>query len=74
MTELEARKIIKQFRDRQGNSSDDIEALEKAIKSLELISNLIDRPCLACKWRHHDGCMQFDCPFDEVLNRERNVE
>lgn len=35
MTNEEAIKIIKQFRDRQGNSSDDIEALDKAIKALE---------------------------------------
>lgn len=34
MTNEEAKKIIKQFRDRQGNSSDDIEAFDMAIKSL----------------------------------------
>lgn len=35
MTNEEAREIIKQFRDRQGNSIDDIEALDLAIKALE---------------------------------------
>ena len=35
MTPEEARKIIEQFRDREGNSRDDIEAFEIAIKVLE---------------------------------------
>lgn len=35
MTIDEAREIIKQFRDRQGNSNDDVEALDMAIKALE---------------------------------------
>ena len=35
MTKEEAKKIIKQFRDRQGNSSDDVEAFDMAIKVLE---------------------------------------
>ena len=38
MTDEEAIKIIKQFRDRQGNSSDDNEALDIAIKALEQTS------------------------------------
>ena len=42
MTPDEARKIIKQFRDRQGNSSDDIEAFDMAIKELE------QQPCEDC--------------------------
>lgn len=36
MRNEEAIKIIKQFRDRQGNSSDDIEAFNLAIKGLEI--------------------------------------
>jgi predicted ABC-class ATPase len=35
MTNEEAREIIKQFRDRQGNSNEDVEALDMAIKALE---------------------------------------
>lgn len=35
MTTQEAKKIIKQFRDRQGNSSDDVEAFDMAINALE---------------------------------------
>ena len=34
MTNEEAREIIKQFRDRQGNSGDDVEALDMAIEAL----------------------------------------
>ena len=42
MTKEETIKIIKQFRDRQGNSSDDIEAFDMAIKALET------QPCEDC--------------------------
>ena len=35
MTNEYAKKIIKQFRDRQGNSSDDIEAFDLAFKAIE---------------------------------------
>ena len=38
MTNEEAIKILKQFRDRQGNSSDDNEAFDMAIKALEQTS------------------------------------
>lgn len=42
MTNEEAIKIIKQFRDRQGNSNDDIEAFDLANKALE------QQPCEDC--------------------------
>lgn len=42
MTIEETRKIIKQFRDRQGNSSDDIEAFDLVIEVLE------QQPCDDC--------------------------
>lgn len=40
MTIEEAREIIKQFRDRQGNSSDDIEAFDMAIKALNQLERI----------------------------------
>ena len=40
MTIDEAREIIKQFRDRQGNSSDDIEAFDMAIKALNQLERI----------------------------------
>ena len=43
MTKSEAIKIIKQFRDRQGNSIDDNEALDLAIKSLESYNKIIEQ-------------------------------
>lgn len=40
MTIEEAKEIIKQFRDRQGNSSDDIEAFDMAIKALNQLERI----------------------------------
>lgn len=65
MTNEEARKIIKLFRDREGNSSDDIEAFDMAIKALEQISHLIDRPCGACEFYKEKGCCKWVCVFEE---------
>lgn len=42
MTNEKAIKIIKQFRDRQGNSRDDNEAFDKAIKVLETHERLTE--------------------------------
>lgn len=42
MTKEEVKKILKQFRDRQGNSSDDIEAFDIAIKALEQPNNFAE--------------------------------
>lgn len=47
ITNEEAREIIKQFRDRQGNSSEDVEAFDMAIKALgdiEKIKAIIRTP------------------------------
>lgn len=54
------------------------EALYIAIDSLELISNLTDRPCLVCKFNIKNGlcnsCSEWECPFDEVLNKRGKSE
>ena len=49
---------------------EDGKSIQCAVEHLKLLEYLTDRPCSACKWRHHDGCMQFECPFDEVLKGE----
>lgn len=40
-------------------------AFDIAIKALEQISHLIDRPCEACEFRKDNGCCKWDCVFEE---------
>lgn len=40
------------------------EALEMAIKALENIGHLTDRPCSVCEFRKENGCCKWDCVFD----------
>ena len=47
---------------------EDYDALYMAIKALEQISHLIDRPCEACEFRKDNGCCKWDCVFEEVRN------
>lgn len=62
MTNEEAREIIKQFRDRQGNSSDDIEAFNLAIKGLEieLLTDTEQRIFLSAMNRERKVCRMID--------------
>ena len=69
MTNKEAIKWITEHHDTQMNANDS-EAMRKAIKALELLDTLTDRPCSVC--RHHKertefevgGCCKWDCVFD----------
>ena len=49
----------------QGNMGEENEALDLAIKALEKISHLIDRPCEACEFRKEKGCCKWSCIFEE---------
>ena len=62
MRNEEAIKIIKQFRDRQGNSSDDIEAFNLAIKALEieLLDDTEQRIFLSAMRREREVCRAVD--------------
>lgn len=46
-------------------TSQQIEALDLAIKALEQTSHLIDRPCEACEFHKDNGCCKWDCVFEE---------
>lgn len=46
-------------------TSQQIEALDMAIKAVEKISHLIDRPCEACEFRKENGCCKWGCVFEE---------
>ena len=40
-------------------------AMMMAIKALEKISHLIDRPCEACEFHKENGCCKWGCVFEE---------
>jgi hypothetical protein len=42
----------------------DRDALEFAIKALEQISHLTDRPCSVCEFHKEDGCSKWECVFE----------
>lgn len=72
MTNEKAIKIIKQFRDRQGNSRDDNEALDKAIKALEieLLTDTEQRIFLKAMSREREICQKVD---DEYPDNDSKV-
>ena len=38
----------------------------RAAHALELLSNLTDRPCDACRFKTENGCERFECVFKGV--------
>lgn len=48
----------------QGNMGDQKEVLRMAIKALEQISHLKDRPCEACEFYTEEGCSKWECVFE----------
>ena len=45
----------------------DKEALELAIKALENIGHLKDRPCSVCEFNKENGCCKWTCVFTDRL-------
>lgn len=39
-------------------------AIAEAIKALEQISHLTDRPCPVCEFHKEDGCSKWECVFE----------
>ena len=50
----------------QGNLGEQQEALETAVKALEKLDHLTDRPCEVCEYHKETGCSQWSCVFEEV--------
>ena len=48
----------------QGNMGEQKEVLRMAIKALEQISHLKDRPCEACEFYTGEGCSKWECVFE----------
>ena len=63
----EAREIIKQFRDRQGNSSDDIEAFDLVIEILD------QQPCEDWRFYYNHGYAQAkrDLLCEDYVSRKQ---
>ena len=40
------------------------EAIDMAIKALDQISHLKDRPCEACEFHTEEGCSKWECVFE----------
>ncbi len=71
MTNEEAKRRIEICRDFLANNYSDMGepnfmAFNMAIKALEQISHLKDRPCEACEFHSYKGCHKWSCVFAEV--------
>ena len=71
MTDEKALKILKSieilaFRDKTKKyfMKDVCDAQKVAIKALEQISHLKDRPCEACEFYTEEGCSKWECVFE----------
>lgn len=43
-----------------------IEAFNRAIKAIEQVGCLTDRPCDVCRFKTENGCNRFECVFKGV--------
>mgnify|MGYP006896824928 CR=1 FL=1 len=43
------------------------DALDMAIKAIENIGHLTDRPCDVCEFHKEDGCCKWTCVFTDRL-------
>jgi hypothetical protein len=50
-----------------------VEAFEMAIRALDQISHLKDRPCEVCEFYTGDGCSKWECVF-EGSDNERHTK
>lgn len=46
---------------------EEVDALEMAIKALENIGHLKDRPCSVCDFLKENGCCKWTCVFTDRL-------
>lgn len=69
----EAKKILQEMKDKCNDRLHkvryvtDEEALEYAIKSLDLMGCIMDRPCEVCKYHVTGECSKWECVFNAYL-------
>lgn len=59
-----ARKQLKRMMADPSIQADDHNALKEAVRALDLIGHLTDRPCEACEYHCGRGCSKWDCVFE----------
>ena len=69
MTREEAIKIIREieYPVNGDNKKERDDAVDMAIKALENIGHLTDRPCEVCEYHKENGCSQWICVFTDKL-------
>lgn len=73
MTRAEAIEVVKRIKDKCNDEFHgvryvtDEEALDMAIKALENIGHLTDRPCDVCEFNKENGCCKWTCVFCDGL-------
>ena len=70
MTPEEAIKVL--TNERSANPKEWNKALEMAIRSIEKLNHLTDRPCESCEFHSDKGCRRWKCVFEEV-NTDENI-
>ena len=38
-----------------------------ALGKVQMLENIVDRPCEGCKFHGEDGCKQWKCVWDDVI-------
>ena len=67
MTRQEATEILSRPFAMKNAPDEVLKSHEMAIKALELLGTLTDRPCSVCKHRKEKGCSEWSCVFDEYI-------
>lgn len=66
MTREQAKAILTEYLDMDSEvKSKYLEAMRVAVKAIDKISHLIARPCEVCEFYSEDGCIKWDCVFEE---------
>ena len=67
MTRLEAISELSEMKTDAWTDERQMKALTMAIKALENIGHLTDRPCEVCEFHKEDGCCKWTCVFTDRL-------
>ena len=66
--EMTAKEAVKQIKENcyfASISEKTKQALDMAIKALDQVSHLNNRPCEACEYHKETGCVKWECVFEK---------
>ena len=66
--EITAKEAVKQIKENcyfASISEKTKQALDMAIKALDQVSHLNNRPCEACEYHKETGCVKWECIFEK---------